>query len=705
MATVEPEPSSSSSSIFSQKSSRLPDDTVFYAIFPDFSLKPSDVTSLQSLHLQILQTLTPFTADYIWQHEPFTLSVSNFPKPSCLCSNHLPHLHGKLRYGDNLDDEWFAVFLLFEISRRFPNLSIRVWDTDGEFLLIEAAFHLPRWLNPENSLNRVFVRSGDLHIVPRDRFPSPSLEDSLKFIANCGGDSRASESVQTMVKNRISEYPDRARRDMHRVRVRVPVSVAQVLKHEPCLISLAVEGFYDRDIDTMKYAAKMERFLSKGREKELVCVSVKMSRAMYAQLVQQTFQAPKCYPMPNRSSASEFVEAELGMKIACGFEMMYQQRKREGLEGKGSTWEAFKESLERSGYFEGLLPGSKEYRRLMQNAEEYYRSSSSFSRASEMMSAPVRLVDEILALPHSAEDFRGQEVPPSDDDSWLYNGEEDLNCALLERQKELELYNLKHKDKQKMNIPQDAGPSSSSKVDEFDPGEIAKTMQAFVHKVSSYKGAEVPENRLLFCLSVVCGIKLKATVSCLLQSGLDCDDVKIKLALDRLRVHDLRPVADFILDLKEVNLDVDSFIKEMESIMKRQGSQDDACDDDFEEGSSSDLDFDESEDGSDIAEPSEVNGDGEDVFMHSYSDALNEELKSTTLEKSFIRANEQAPQKKEGTSKGSEDMDEDFTPVDADVNLVKSFLDSFSSQQGLPGPASNLLGLMGFQLPQDKKGK
>jgi len=46
-------------------------------------------------------------------------------------------------------------------------------------------------------------------------------------------------------------------------------------------------------------------------------------------------------------------------------------------------------------------------------------------------------------------------------------------------------------------------------------------------------------------------------------------------------------------------------------------------------------------------------------------------------------------------------MDEDFTPVDVDVNLVKSLLDSFSSQEGLPGPASNLLGLMGKQLPQD----
>jgi len=55
----------------------------------------------------------------------------------------------------------------------------------------------------------------------------------------------------------------------------------------------------------------------------------------------------------------------------------------------------------------------------------------------------------------------------------------------------------------------------------------------------------------------------------------------------------------------------------------------------------------------------------------------------------------------QGKSNGTEDMEEDFSPVD--VNLVKSFLDSFSSQQGLPGPASNLLGLMGVQLPRDDK--
>ena len=81
----DPPPTSSSSSIFSQKNSRLPDDTVFYAIFPDFTLNPSAAStslssSLQSLHLQILQTLSPFTSDYLWQHEPFTLSVSSQPR-------------------------------------------------------------------------------------------------------------------------------------------------------------------------------------------------------------------------------------------------------------------------------------------------------------------------------------------------------------------------------------------------------------------------------------------------------------------------------------------------------------------------------------------------------------------------------------------------------------------------------------------------
>lgn len=52
---------------------------------------------------------------------------------------------------------------------------------------------------------------------------------------------------------------------------------------------------------------------------------------------------------------------------------------------------------------------------------------------------------------------------------------------------------------------------------------------------------------------------------------------------------------------------------------------------------------DDSEDGSDIAD--ETNDGGEDTFMKSYSDALNSQLKDTTLKKSFIHANEESSDK------------------------------------------------------------
>lgn len=214
------------------------------------------------------------------------------------------------------------------------------------------------------------------------------MEDALRFLASREGDdssTSAPDAVQLHLNKKIGEYPERAYRNVHKVRVIVPVSVAWVLRHEPCLISLSVEGFYDRDIDSMKCAARMERLLPRGKQEEMVEVVVRMSRAMYAQLVQQKFQAPGCYPMPERSNVAKYLEAELGMKIACGFEMMYQMRKKQGVEGKGSTWEAFRESLERSGYFEGLLPGSKEYKRLMEKAEGYYRNSSLHSRARYMV--------------------------------------------------------------------------------------------------------------------------------------------------------------------------------------------------------------------------------------------------------------------------------------------------------------------------------
>jgi hypothetical protein len=383
--------STSASNPFPFPTRRPPDDTLFYAVYP---LPPSTdlpppalLASLRSLHLSLLDRLAPFLSSHLLHRDPFTLSLpADLASPCALCASPpVPHLHGALRFGDSLPDEWFAVSLLFALTRAFPDIVARAWDSDGEFLLIEAAFALPRWLDPDTAPNRVFIFRGELHILPLFLFPeTPSLDAALAAIYDDSVDTHAPNAAEAAIQHRIAGLPEKASENLLTARVVIPAPVAKVLKEEACLIARAVEGFYDRDIDSMKHAARMEKFLkgTGGEGVEMVRTSVRMTRAMYAQLVQQNFQAPRGYPMPRREEGQErWMEAELGMKIACGFEMMYQERQHQGVEGKGSTWEVYKKSLEATGCFEGLLPGSKEYKRVMEDAMQYYKSSTLFSRS------------------------------------------------------------------------------------------------------------------------------------------------------------------------------------------------------------------------------------------------------------------------------------------------------------------------------------
>jgi len=153
--------------------------------------------------------------------------------------------------------------------------------------------------------------------------------------------------------------------------------------------------------------------------------------------------------------------------------------------------------------------------------------------------------------------------------------------------------------------------------------------------------------------------------------------------------------------MESVDLDVNQFFKAMESVFGEGSREQAGSDDGFDrKSSSSDMDFDDSDEENDFTEEL-GDKDMDDSFMESYSDALNKELSNTTLEKSFARA-PRTGTIDEGPSNAAA-TDGEMTPVDVDLNLVESILNSYSSQQGLPGPASNLLGLMGVKVPPDGK--
>ena len=80
-----------------------------------------------------------------------------------MCVVGLSYLYGRTEYGDSVEDEWLVVYILRELSKKHPYLWVRVVDTDGQFLLIEAANALPRWLNPEVADFRVWQKLGALY--------------------------------------------------------------------------------------------------------------------------------------------------------------------------------------------------------------------------------------------------------------------------------------------------------------------------------------------------------------------------------------------------------------------------------------------------------------------------------------------------------------------------------------------------------------
>ncbi len=104
-----------------------------------------------------------------------------------------------------------------------------------------------------------------------------------------------------------------------------------------------------------------------------------------------------------------------------------------------------------------------------------------------------------------------------------------------------------------------------------------------------------------------------------------------------------------------------------------------------------------------------TDSDDEDAsFMHAYDQALADELSgsrvgSIIMPDASAGANADQPDYTAAAAAAaaatSSDQAEDLQPLDLDTNLVRNLLQSYTAQQGLAGPAGNLAGLLGLNLP------
>lgn len=117
-----------------------------YDIFPDFSIPSKSINpnstaqltlELNAFQLQIAPAVSPYTSDYIRQREPFTQSFELYML-MCIIFRGRFYLKTILRMNG-------LMFICF--SRFLDRFLLCIWDTDGLLTLIEAAFHLRRWIN------------------------------------------------------------------------------------------------------------------------------------------------------------------------------------------------------------------------------------------------------------------------------------------------------------------------------------------------------------------------------------------------------------------------------------------------------------------------------------------------------------------------------------------------------------------------------
>ncbi|KAJ9056527.1 hypothetical protein DSO57_1032134 [Entomophthora muscae] len=298
---------------------------------------------------------------YIWHKQPFRLGIATHPL-SCL--------RGKTVFADCIDDEWAVVYLLHNISVRFGDqIVISCIDSDGQFLLIEAAEHLPQWIRPEIMLNRVFLVDGALHILKEGGSGKLTIRDAISQLSK---ETLASEPIQKAALSRIKGYPEIARAQRQLTKCLVPRKVAHLLHHDPSLVSSATEAYYLRDPLGLKACRTMPHF----PPKDLVSVTVQFTRTLYAQLAFQ----PVLSPLPPPFAALKELNindpsVDLGIKLACGFELLMSNSKPRDDVSRDAKYCLLKTHMAGEGYFEGEMEGSARYQELENRLQKQYSLS------------------------------------------------------------------------------------------------------------------------------------------------------------------------------------------------------------------------------------------------------------------------------------------------------------------------------------------
>jgi len=399
-------------------------DSVQYWIYPTV-----DGLDGMTVLADIWSLVNNSVSRYLWHQQLFNLNLVD--------SKVGWHLHGKVEYGDSINDEWMAVALLKYITSKMNTVAARVIDSDGEILLIEAAEHLPKWAGePDLADGRVYLYNGDVHLVapcsgPGDLTPfpvgTPQHGNLVMFLAKYPHLSLAKSEVQKCITERLGGFPENLKENHHTTNVLLPDVVAACITMDKQSVCDMINSLRDKDHLDLRKCRNMPRIRPDSRR----LYSVTFPRCLYAILSSTDAR-------PHRSSGWTIDESKpeelLGYKLSLGLEILASRYRRPGdQQAEDASSTHFIKKLQGVGYFQGELEGSRKYKELLEQAKQFFVNSTDnvyHSRLDKIMSSVEGYENGSLKAPEV-----GWLAPPGQPDSetWMEVTPESLDQMLAAR--------------------------------------------------------------------------------------------------------------------------------------------------------------------------------------------------------------------------------------------------------------------------------
>jgi hypothetical protein len=378
--------------------------------FKIFILVDIDLEDINLIYEKIIAHTEALSSKYIWNNQSFFL---NKPvKCEALKDEKLDKFlfyscSGLCDFGDNLEDEWYIVYILNSLTLKYPlKIAAQLNDQDGEFLLIQSANFLPKWASSAGDdcmRNRVFLFNGQVHIIPPASKPSeitylpaagPIKNDlnAVKCVFDFTKLTCAADSIQECIGKKLCAFDsDLSKTCFHKTTCIIPAKLAWLLNNNQGLISTAINRFCEKDPNDLK----MCRFLNHFKPNDMVSYRIQFTKHLYGKLKYCDYKPDKRHNWPStselmsqqsttikpkqtavgESTASNAAallreRSALGFKLTCAFEIFINNILTKKTNSK--TFEDYLSRLKNLGYFKNFMEHSQKYNELMEKAKESF---------------------------------------------------------------------------------------------------------------------------------------------------------------------------------------------------------------------------------------------------------------------------------------------------------------------------------------------